>query len=52
MCMINHGKHRFSIPLTGAEINAYHGQPIYVHGISPIGNGNLILEESGSHAVP
>jgi hypothetical protein len=46
------GSHRFTIPLTTAQLNAHSGKSIYVHGISPVNNGHLLLTQSGKHKLP
>ena len=44
--------YRFAISMTPEQRSAHAGQPVYVHGISPVGNDNLLLENSGTHTVP
>ena len=44
--------HRFAISMTPEQRSAHAGQPVYVHGISPVGKDNLLLENSGTHTVP
>ena len=44
--------YRFSIPLTDTQRQTYVGQGIYVHGISPVGNPNNLLANSGTYQVP
>jgi hypothetical protein len=51
-CSTTSGSHRFKIPLTSAELAEHGGQSIYVHGISPVGNENLLLIDSGTFAFP
>lgn len=51
-CLTNEGNHRFRIPLTATEIESHQGQPIYMYGISPVGNNNNPLGDSGLHLVP
>lgn len=46
------GSHRFRIPLTDAELSQHAGKAIYVHGISPVNNGNHLLTQSGTHKLP
>jgi cell migration-inducing and hyaluronan-binding protein len=49
-CSTTLGLHRFAVPLTPAELTAYPGAPIYVHGISTTGSPNLAI--SGDALVP
>ncbi len=51
-CGTTSGAHRFRIPLTSAELAEYGGQAIYVHGISPVDNPNLLLGRSGDYTFP
>ena len=51
-CGTQEGQHRFHIPLTDEELTLYAGQAIYIHGISPIGNGDHLLTNSGTFFVP
>lgn len=51
-CGVGAGSFRFSIPLTAANRSQYVGQNIYVYGISPVGNGNPALTNSGNYVVP
>jgi len=44
--------HRFTIPLTEAIRAQYAGQSIYIHGISPTGGDNSLLDGSGVFVVP
>ena len=46
------GSHRFTIPLTSAQLSAHSGKAVYVHGISPVQNGNHLLTQSGKHKLP
>jgi hypothetical protein len=51
-CQSSGTAHRFHIPMSHEQLVAYQGQAVYVHGISPVGNDNLLLAGSGDHAVP
>lgn len=44
--------YRYLIPLTTAIREQHGGKTIYVHGISPIGTGNLALTKSGQFTIP
>jgi len=47
------GSHfRFSVPIPHSVTQQYGGQPIYVHGISPFGLGNLTIDNSGVLTIP
>ena len=52
ICQTQGTTYRFSIPLTTAIRSQYAGTPIYMYGDSPVGNGNLVLNGSGSFQVP
>lgn len=42
----------FRLPLSTALREAHGGKPIYIHGISPVGQQNLLINRSGSFTVP
>lgn len=44
--------YRFYIPIQGAWTIEHANQPIYVHGISPVGAANLVLAGSGNYRIP
>jgi YD repeat-containing protein len=44
--------YRFSIPIANATRSNFPGAAIYIHGISPFGNGNPLLDHSGSFTIP
>jgi len=44
-------KHRFRIPLSYADIEAHAGKTIYVHGISSVNSGNLLINNSGKYSI-
>lgn len=46
------GNHRFSIQLSNDDRRQRAGQPIHVHGISPVGQPNNTIGGSGSFMVP
>jgi YD repeat-containing protein len=52
ICQTSGTTYRFSIPLTTAIRSQYAGTLIYMYGDSPVGNGNLVLNGSGSFQVP
>lgn len=52
ICQTGGTTYRFSIPLTTAIRSQYAGTLIYMYGDSPVGNGNLVLNGSGSFQVP
>lgn len=51
-CGVGSGSYRFVIALTDATRSQYAGQKIYVHGISPVGNDNNLVADSGVYSVP
>jgi len=51
-CGTLEGHHRFFIPLSDAEMNAYAGKAVFVYGISPVGSENALLSQSGNHLIP
>ncbi|WNL47040.1 chitinase N-terminal domain-containing protein [Dyella sp. BiH032] len=51
-CGVSSGSYRFVIPLTSATRSQYAGQKIYIHGISPVGNDNSLVADSGVYSVP
>ena len=51
-CQVSSGNYRFTIPLSNATRAQFGGQPIYIHGISPVGGDNLTIGQSGSFTVP
>lgn len=52
VCGVDEGDHRFNIPFTQEELSAHAGQRIFVHAISPVGNENRQLINSGDFALP
>lgn len=46
------GNHRFSLQMSNEQRRQRAGQPIYVHGISPVGQPNNTLDGSGAFVVP
>lgn len=51
-CGVTTGSYRFYIALTAATQSQYAGQGVYVYGISPVGNSNVLLTNSGKYVVP
>jgi YD repeat-containing protein len=51
-CNVSTGSYRFVIPLSTTTRAQYAGKLVYVHGISPVGNPNLLIGNSGVDAVP
>ena len=51
-CGVNEGQHRFEIPFTEEELTTHAGEAIHVHGVSPVGNENLALNNSGNFRLP
>jgi len=52
LCHANGATYRFSIALSESLRLSSGGQPIYIHGISPVGNSNELLDRSGQLTVP
>lgn len=44
--------YRFAIPISEADKVTYYGQPLYVHGISPVGGSNNTIAGSGQVTMP
>lgn len=51
-CISGGTAHRFRIPVSQQVITQHGGKLIYVHGISPVGAGNPVLNGSGVHRIP
>jgi len=51
-CGTNGTTYAFSIPFSANDLTQYVGQPIYMYGDSPVGNGNNELQGSGTYDVP
>jgi len=51
-CETTGSNFRFRIQIPPTVIQQFAGQPIYIHGISPFGLGNNLLDNSGVFNVP
>ncbi|WP_158543321.1 hypothetical protein [Dyella psychrodurans] len=51
-CRVSSGSFRFSIPLSATVRSDHVDEKIYVYGISPVGNSNDELGNSGQFTVP
>ncbi|MDQ3288888.1 MAG: hypothetical protein M3Q42_11655 [Pseudomonadota bacterium] len=51
-CQSTGTAHRFSIVLTAADRQQHANRTIYIHGISPVGAGNLVINRSGVFVIP
>lgn len=51
-CGTTHGSHRFELHLSASQASQHQGKAVYVHGISPVQNGNFAVEQSGVHVIP
>ncbi|WP_266157345.1 hypothetical protein [Dyella silvatica] len=51
-CGVTTGSYRFYIALSNATQSQYAGKGVYVYGISPVGNSNALLTNSGVYVVP
>lgn len=52
ICKTLTASHRFAIPLTEDLRRSYNGGRLFVHGISPVGQANLLIDRSGEFLVP
>lgn len=50
-CKASGTNYRFTIPLNYAQRREQVGQPLYVHGISPVGGANSLIGSSGTYRV-
>jgi hypothetical protein len=51
-CGVDEGDHRFNVSFTQEELSAHAGQQVFVHAVSPVGNENRQLTNSGIFALP
>ncbi|MCS3746398.1 RHS repeat-associated protein [Xanthomonas arboricola] len=51
-CSSSGNNYRFSIPISEDLIRSYGGKPFYIHGISPLGGANSLIDGSGVLAIP
>ena len=51
-CQASGTAYRFEIPVTLAMRQQYGNDPIYIHGISPVGADNLLISGSGNFYIP
>lgn len=51
-CMNSGSAYRFEIPITQQMVTQHGGKSIYIHGISPVGAGNLTIAGSGAFNIP
>jgi hypothetical protein len=51
-CNSTGSNYRYSIQIPQSVLDQYGGQPLYVHGISPFGLPNLLLNGSGAYTIP
>ncbi len=51
-CQAQGSAYRFRLPLSTAVREAHAGKPIFIHAISPAGQQHLLINRSGSFAVP
>jgi YD repeat-containing protein len=51
-CQASGTSYRFAVPLSATVRQQHQGQPIYMYGDSPVGNGNLVLSQSGKFLMP
>lgn len=51
-CLSSGRNYRFSYTFTSSQRIIHGGKKIYIHGINPFGNGNLLITRSGTFSVP
>ncbi|WP_234407156.1 RHS repeat domain-containing protein [Xanthomonas citri] len=51
-CSSSGSNYRFSIPVTEDLIRSQGGKPFYIHGISPVGRDNSLIDGSGALSIP
>ncbi|GAB2505970.1 RHS repeat-associated core domain-containing protein [Lysobacter humi (ex Lee et al. 2017)] len=51
-CQSTGTSHRFAVPLTEEIRRVHGGRTLHVHGISPVGQPNNVLSQSGTFSVP
>lgn len=51
-CATTTASHRYSIPMNYDFMEAHQNKTIYIHGISPTGQPNYLLSNSGVYTVP
>ena len=51
-CGTGGSAYRFSVPVTDSQLAQNLGQPVWVHGVSPVKGANLVLENSGKLLLP
>lgn len=51
-CQAHGSAYGFRLPLDAGLRHTHGSQPIHIHAISPVGQQNLTINRSGSHAVP
>ncbi|HZX80087.1 MAG TPA: Ig-like domain-containing protein [Lysobacter sp.] len=51
-CQAGGANYRFSVPIGNSQRAQFAGQPLYVHGISPVGQANSLIAGSGNFTLP
>jgi RHS repeat-associated protein len=51
-CQASGTHYRFSVPLSASTRQQHANKTIYIHGISPVGAGNLLINNSGEFTIP
>nr|WP_252513597.1 RHS repeat-associated core domain-containing protein [Xanthomonas arboricola] len=51
-CSSTGSNYRFSIPITDELIRTNGGRSLYIHGISPVGRDNSLIDGSGALSIP
>ena len=52
VCGVSEGQHRYRVTFTEEEVMTHAGQSIHVYGVSPVGNENRALNNSGNFSLP
>ena len=52
VCGASGVNYRFEIPITQEMKRNHEGKKIYIHGISPVGRENYLLDQSGAYKFP
>lgn len=52
VCQAGGTAYRFSIPIDNSLRAQFAGQPLYIHGISPVGQSNDLIGGSGNFTMP
>ncbi len=51
-CGVAEGDHRFNVSFTEEELDNYAGETVHIHAVSPVGNEDNALINSGRYSLP